>query len=80
MSNLTKALVALIIQQRNLSEKEEKLSNDLEKAQNCKDTVAIDNIGAQYDELENELVEVVAAETIMLDKLVEESDVDFYQN
>jgi len=80
MSNLSKILVRLVIQQGVLFQKEEELSEDLATAQNCKDTVAIDKIGAQFDELEEAVVEVAAAETIILDKMLEEEKFDFYQN
>jgi microcompartment protein CcmK/EutM len=80
MSNLSQMLVRLVIQQVVLFKKEDELSNSLETAQNLKDTVAIDSIGAEYDELADAVIEVSAAETIILDKMVQESAVDFYQN
>mgnify|MGYP003474632481 FL=1 len=80
MSNLSKILVRLVIQQVVLFQKEEELSEDLATDQNCKDTVAIEKIGAQFDELEEAVVEVAAAETIILDKMLEEEKFDFYQN
>jgi hypothetical protein len=80
MSNLSQILVRLVIQQGVLFRKEDELSNNLETAQNCKDTVAIDIIGAEFDAVADAVVEVSAAETIILDKMVEEAQIDFFQN
>jgi hypothetical protein len=80
MSNLSQTLVRLVIQQVNLSKKEVELEENLATAQNLKDEAAIDEIGAEYDKLEENIIATAAAESNVIDYLLEESHIDFYQN